>query len=193
MEQQTQQRKAPPDLPRYRCHKEVCAFKIGSVITPLEGKYLLAPEGSGPAVEVGTGYLQKHKPEIGGYYVRYADGYESFSPAKAFEEGYSPIPEEIDDAWNRLARAEPAGIDVGEAQVQRSVPYSPEWIRELVSHHAPTQPHEAAYTSIRAATAVMIQAIIRKCPACADRTAAIRKVREAMMTANALIALNGLV
>lgn len=27
-----------------------------------------------------------------GYYVRYVDGYESWSPTKAFDEGYSPWP-----------------------------------------------------------------------------------------------------
>ncbi len=34
-------------------------------------------------------FLSKHKPEAGGYFVLYADGYTSFSPAKAFEEGYT--------------------------------------------------------------------------------------------------------
>ena len=36
-------------------------------------------------------YLDKHEPQAGGYYVRYADGYESWSPAEAFENGYMPI------------------------------------------------------------------------------------------------------
>jgi hypothetical protein len=40
---------------------------------------------------VGLGYLTKHNPEPGGYYVLYADGYESFSPAAAFEEGYTRV------------------------------------------------------------------------------------------------------
>ena len=30
-------------------------------------------------------------PRVGGYYVVYADGYKSFSPATAFEEGYTKI------------------------------------------------------------------------------------------------------
>jgi hypothetical protein len=33
--------------------------------------------------------------------------------------------------------------------------------------------------------------LIRHCPSCADRTTAIRKVREAVMTANAAVALSG--
>jgi len=35
--------------------------------------------------------MYKHKPEVGGYYVVYADGYKSFSPAQAFEEGYTRV------------------------------------------------------------------------------------------------------
>lgn len=41
-------------------------------------------------VEVRTSYYEKHKPEVDGYYVRYVDGYESFSPAEAFEAAYKP-------------------------------------------------------------------------------------------------------
>jgi hypothetical protein len=34
---------------------------------------------------------ERSNPQIGGYYVLYEDGYESFSPADAFESGYSLI------------------------------------------------------------------------------------------------------
>jgi hypothetical protein len=36
--------------------------------------------------------MKKHRPQVGGYYVLYEDGYHSFSPAPAFESGYSLIP-----------------------------------------------------------------------------------------------------
>ena len=36
-------------------------------------------------------YVAKHKLEVGGYYVVYEDGYKSFSPASAFESGYTPL------------------------------------------------------------------------------------------------------
>lgn len=82
------------ELPRYKCHKEVWALKIkeiknsnrldGSVvITPVEERY--AP------FRVDFEYVQKHKPEVGGYFVVYKDGYKSYSPAQAFEEDYSLI------------------------------------------------------------------------------------------------------
>jgi beta-phosphoglucomutase-like phosphatase (HAD superfamily) len=46
--------------------------------------------GYGPYVVTAEWYL-KHKPQPDGYLVRYEDGYERFSPAKAFEEGYTKV------------------------------------------------------------------------------------------------------
>ena len=40
---------------------------------------------------VSAAYVQRHDPRPRTYYVVYADGYESCSPAKAFEEGYRLI------------------------------------------------------------------------------------------------------
>ena len=51
---------------------------------------LIIPEDDGYApLRVESDYLDKHEPQAGGYYVVYADGYKSYSPAKAFEEGYT--------------------------------------------------------------------------------------------------------
>ena len=50
---------------------------------------LVGEDGTGIAVD--DAYLRKHNPHAGGYLVVYADGYVSFSPAKAFEEGYTRI------------------------------------------------------------------------------------------------------
>lgn len=47
-----------------------------------------AEEGYAP-FEVDALYLKKHNPQVGGYYIVYADGYKSWSPAQAFEEGYT--------------------------------------------------------------------------------------------------------
>ncbi len=57
--------------------------KMGAVIVPAE-------RGFAPFA-VAADYLAKHKPEAGGYYVQYNDGYKSFSPATAFEEGYTKL------------------------------------------------------------------------------------------------------
>lgn len=36
-------------------------------------------------------WMTKHNPVVGGYLVLYDDGYCSFSPAEAFESGYTRI------------------------------------------------------------------------------------------------------
>jgi len=86
---------AAAEMPRYRCHKEVWALKIRSVDFGLGdafGKCWITPEDHGYAkFEVPREYMDKHSPQPGGYYVVYADGYQSYSPAKAFEEGYTRI------------------------------------------------------------------------------------------------------
>jgi hypothetical protein len=88
-------------LPLYVCHKEVRAIKISEVerVAPFDhGGTALS--GEGLTVEVDEAWLKKHSPDydgnplsslLGGYYVVYADGYKSFSPAVAFEEGYTRI------------------------------------------------------------------------------------------------------
>lgn len=60
---------------------------------------------------------------------------------------------------------------------------------DLVTYHAPREGQVSQYTAIRSATRNLIRTILEECPDCADRSAAIRHAREAMMTANAAIAL----
>lgn len=89
------------EMPRYKCHKEVWALKIASIEqAPADqermhagGDWLLIPEDKGysPICVGHNEYVQKHNPQPGGYYVVYDDGYKSYSPAKAFEDGYALI------------------------------------------------------------------------------------------------------
>jgi hypothetical protein len=71
-------------LPAYQCHKTVHAGKI----TAIDGDELTLGELN-LAWKVSPAWMTKHNPQVGGYLVVYADGYESYSPAKAFEEGYT--------------------------------------------------------------------------------------------------------
>lgn len=80
---------AMTEMPRYVCHKQVWALKIKEVGYTDSGASLAPHEAGYAPVIVGFDYLAKHKPEAGGYYVVYADGYRSYSPAKAFEDGYT--------------------------------------------------------------------------------------------------------
>lgn len=84
------------ELPKYKCHKDVWAFRIKAFASVSHGTKVLQqfiiPENERYGrVEVTQEWIVKNKPVAGGYYVQYADGFTSFSPAKAFEEGYSLI------------------------------------------------------------------------------------------------------
>lgn len=86
------------EMPRYKCHKEVWALKIkaikrdGDGQDQSDGSAIITPEESMYApFKVDAAYMHKHQPQVGGYYVVYDDGYKSWSPAKAFEDGYSRI------------------------------------------------------------------------------------------------------
>ena len=84
---------AMAELPRWKSHKEVHAFKITKIVENSEDGIAILhhDEGYFEPVRVNREYMQKHNPQVGGYYVLYPDGYESWSPPKAFEEGYTRI------------------------------------------------------------------------------------------------------
>lgn len=95
-------------LPRYRSHKEVWALKIAKVVkhahpepqaddaafeasAEFQGAHLFPAEPGFAPIPVDAAWYRKHDPEPGGYFIQYADGYTSFSPAGPFEEGYTRI------------------------------------------------------------------------------------------------------
>ena len=97
------------EMPRYQCHKKVWALKISAIEDhPGEGFALLKTDEPGYGTwKVYGEYMNRFDPKVGGYlakhnlqaiidktlkdYVVYDDGYKSFSPAKAFEEGYARV------------------------------------------------------------------------------------------------------
>lgn len=78
-------------MQQYRSHKIVEAAEIvdiqfaGDMLT--DSAELVTAEGE--VITVSAQYMVKHDPKVGGYYVRYPGGYESWSPRLAFKEGYS--------------------------------------------------------------------------------------------------------
>ena len=90
------------EMPKYQSHKTVHALKIKAIVFDWElaketnretdGSATITPEEEGYApFKVDHQYVHKHKPQVGGYYVVYKDGYKSWSPAEAFEEGYTKL------------------------------------------------------------------------------------------------------
>lgn len=78
------------EMPRYNCHKTVHALKIKNLVHRKDGSAEMTPDDEGYAAFVlDAVFMSKHDPHIDGYYVVYDDGYKSFSPKAAFEEGYT--------------------------------------------------------------------------------------------------------
>lgn len=85
---------AAAEMPRYQSHKKVWAFKIAEIseARTADGRAMITPAEKGyTPFEVSGDYMRKHEPKVGGYYVVYDDGYKSWSPAQAFEEGYTRL------------------------------------------------------------------------------------------------------
>lgn len=69
-----------------------------------------------------------------------------------------------------------------------AIPPATDVIDSLFTYHSPTPEQQASYQRIREAAKDLAHVIHDSCPSGPDRTAALRKVREAVMTANASIA-----
>lgn len=63
-----------------------------------------------------------------------------------------------------------------------------EQLENWLTYHAPTPEQVVQYTAIRQAALSFAQVLVDHTPSSADQTAAVRKIREAVMTANAAIA-----
>ena len=64
-------------------------------------------------------------------------------------------------------------------------------IDEWFMYHPPTEEQVGKYTRIRNKAKELAELIVEETPPSADQTAAIRKLRECVMTANAAIACEG--
>lgn len=67
-----------------------------------------------------------------------------------------------------------------------------EILAELFSYHPPRVDTLPKFAAINQAAKNFAEIILQNCPPSSDRSDAIRKIRDARMTANAAIALNGL-
>ena len=61
------------------------------------------------------------------------------------------------------------------------------------TYHPPSEEQRAKYEAIRAAERAFLLAILDHVPGCADRSSALRLVRQAAREANTAIALEGLI
>lgn len=81
-------------MKEYKSHKTVKAAKITAIDTAagaVEGWEIRIHTDDGGATEYkkNAAIFARYMPVVGDYFVVYSDEYVSFSPAKAFEEGYA--------------------------------------------------------------------------------------------------------
>lgn len=80
---------------------------------------------------------------------------------------------------------------MGCAEVSRPMT-SEEIVAEFFKYHSPTETTIPKYAAINQAAKNFAEVVLANCPRGADTSAAIRLIRDARMTANAAVALNGL-
>lgn len=78
-------------LPEYQCSKKVRACKISAIEIFQDMTAKITLENGDVIEEFNYGNRFNGSESDLGYYVAYKDGYVSWSPTKAFEEGYSQI------------------------------------------------------------------------------------------------------
>ena len=84
-------------MPKYKAHKIVEAIKIDEGRVTVSGTLLIPVNKDYDPFIVTRAFSSKHMPGGGGYFVRYKDGYESFSPAEAFEDGYTLLGDGLEE------------------------------------------------------------------------------------------------
>jgi hypothetical protein len=86
---------AAMEMPRYVSHKKVHALQIAAIEINEDRSATIAPKDAGYATfRTEQGWADRFKGDENdhGYFVVYADGYTSWSPTKAFVEGYERAP-----------------------------------------------------------------------------------------------------
>jgi len=111
------------EMPRYQSHKQVWALKISEIRTSIYAGFfsIVFEDKDYASVRVDAEWVRAKKPEAGGYYVVYpGDGYASYSPAKAFEDGYVAV-----DAQSAASRCRAEGGDTSASNVSNLAAKAP--------------------------------------------------------------------
>ncbi len=95
-EETAMEESAQAEMPRYRSHKSVHALKLKSILPEEGGVLSMTPEDPRfKAIRLEGAEADRFRRaclqniEDCGYLVVYTDGYRSWSPTTAFEEGYT--------------------------------------------------------------------------------------------------------
>lgn len=80
------------DMPRFQACSQVQALKIYAVGDDADGNPFIEPEdGRFGRIYVTHGYMAKHNPQPGGWYLVHSDGFASFAPDRVFRSNFRAI------------------------------------------------------------------------------------------------------
>jgi hypothetical protein len=97
--------KTMPEMPFYICHKRVQALEIASVTEGgPAGRNVFFKNEDYPPILAPAEMFARYVPVPGDFYVVYEDDYQSFSPRKAFLDGYKPEGQSFADIKQELKR-----------------------------------------------------------------------------------------
>lgn len=89
---ETMQAAAEIEWPKYKCHKTVQACRVDQMLhSGDDGRNVRLVLDTGRVWETTKYWCVQKGVEVGGYLVRYEDGYVSFSPRVAFDNGYELV------------------------------------------------------------------------------------------------------
>lgn len=104
-----------------------------------------------------------------------------------------PPPQGVANAYAEKAYASQQKQQIPYAHSTRAIPTSVDDVINLMfSYHPPSIDTNRKYEAIREAAKYFAKVVVMNTPPSADQTSAVRKIREAVMTANAAIALDGI-
>jgi hypothetical protein len=106
-----------------------------------------------------------------------------------YDQEKTQAPSPLHDDFYRGMTQSQQGQDVRTAACPMS---HAEILAALFSYHPPTPETLPKFAAINQAAKNFAEIVLQNCPSSADRSAAIRLIRDARMTANASVALNGL-
>lgn len=134
-------------MKRYKSHKIVQAGKIikiqhgvKSMSDPLGQRVGVIIIEGGEQFAVDWTQQQLQKADVGGYLVQYGDGYLSYSPANAFEEGYTELPEPLPPSHPVQQIADAVGATIKHVEHRNDGSGSAILSTPLPSNHWLTQP-----------------------------------------------------
>lgn len=190
-------REALGEWPSYQSHKVVRALQIAEIFWREGLNYpgddpinvaMRSVHGRGAVIVPATGpdgtqykpfgldqsFMERHTPVVGGFIVKYPDGYVSFSPAEPFESGYASL---------RAVDPAPPTNYVPDERMAALVDNLFRW-------HEPKGDQTVRFGRIRETARMFAEQMIVECPQSAELTLALRALHLAMMHANSAIACN---